>query len=189
MKVKPKSTPALLKVEGFDENGQCEITKDLLNIIKTWWMQPKISWLLHVLMLNTISSHECFRASKFLPSKATLLKLLERTKNISILDQKCALRIIIVDKTTQRARPSNPYVEEYNWALKDAVFQPLPANGPLWPQDLSESFLRAQERLFQKLFMCQRVYRESYRYSRTQECLTVFIFVWNLYNSISCNYF
>ena len=26
--------PALLKVEGFGENGQSEITKDLLNIIK-----------------------------------------------------------------------------------------------------------------------------------------------------------
>ena len=46
---------------------------------------------------------------------------------------------IIVDKTIQRARPSNPYIEEYGWALKDGVLQPVPANGPLWPQDLSET--------------------------------------------------
>ena len=45
----------------------------------------------------------------------------------------------MVDKTTQRARPNYPDMEEYGWTLKDGVLQAVPANGPLWLQDLFET--------------------------------------------------
>ena len=98
-------------------------------------MQPKISLL--SLMQNTRPINA--RAMNLLSNKAISLKLFSQTKKILILDQKRALCTIIVDKTIRRSIPSNPYIEEYGWALKDGVLQPVPANGPLWPQDLSET--------------------------------------------------
>ena len=57
----------------------------------------------------------------------------------SLSDALCYMYTIIIDKTTHKARPNYPDTEEYGWAIKDGVLQQVPANGPLWPQDLFET--------------------------------------------------